>query len=104
MNYIKIVAGLVIVLFSIQANAQRLLTKKEAIAITLENNYGIKVASNDIEIAKNNSSIFNSGYLPSISANGGGNYSLNDQEIERQDGVVTKIDGAETKTYNASLD
>jgi outer membrane protein TolC len=104
MNYIKIVAGLVIILFSLQVHAQRLLTKKEAIAITLENNYGIKVASNDVEIAKNNSSIFNSGYLPSLSANGGGNYSLNDQEIERQDGSVTSIDGAETKTYNASLD
>jgi len=103
MNYIKIVAGLVIILFSLQVNAQRLLTKKEAIAITLENNYGIKVASNNVEIAKNNSSIYNSGYLPSLTAIGGGNYDLSDQELEQQNGTVTNINGSETKSYNASL-
>ncbi len=104
MNYIKIVTGLVIVLFSFQGTAQRLLTKKEAIQITLENNYGIKIATNQVEIAKNNSSIYNSGYLPSLTANGGANYDNSDQEIERQDGTITTINGAETKTYNASLD
>ena len=103
MNYIKIVASLVIVLLSFQGNAQRVLTKKEAIAITLENNYGIKVAANSVEIAKNNSSIYNSGYLPTLSANGGANYDISDQDIEQQDGSTSTITGAETKSYNASL-
>lgn len=104
MNYIKTVISILIVLLSVEVNAQRLLTKKEAIQITLENNYGIKVANNNVEIAKNNSSIYNSGYLPSLSANGGANYDISDQEIERQDGTFTEISGAETKTYNASLE
>jgi len=104
MNYIKIVLGIVLVFLSVEVSAQRILTKKEAIQITLENNYGIKVAENNIEIAKNNSSIYNTGYLPSISANGAANYDLSNQEIERQDGSFTEITGAETKSYNASLD
>ncbi len=104
MNYIKLAISLVFVSLSFAVNAQRILTKKEAIQITLENNYGIKVAENNIEIAKNNSSIYNTGYLPSISANGGANYDISNQEIERQDGTITEITGAETKSYNASLD
>jgi len=104
MNYIKIVLGGMFMLFSFYGNAQRVLTKKEAIAITLENNYGIKVAANSVEIAKNNSSVYNSGYLPTLSANGGANYDISDQDIERQDGSSTSITGAETKSYNASLD
>jgi hypothetical protein len=54
MNYIKIAISLVFVSLSFVVNAQRILTKKEAIQITLENNYGIKIAENNIEIAKNN--------------------------------------------------
>ena len=104
MKYTKTVIGILVLLLSFQVTAQRILTKKEAIAITLENNYGIKVATNNIAIAKNNSSIYNTGYLPSLSANGGANYDISDQSIERQDGSVTEITGAETKTYNASLD
>lgn len=104
MNYIKITAALIFVLISFQGFSQRILTKKEAIALTLENNYGIKVAQNNVEIANNNSSIYNSGYLPSLSANGGANYNNSDQEIERQDGSITNVYGAETKSYRASLD
>ncbi len=104
MNYIKIVAAGMFMMLSFYGNAQRILTKKEAIEITLENNYGIKVAANTVEIAKNNSSIFNSGYLPTLSANGGANYDISDQDIEQQDGSTSSIPGAETKTYNASLD
>ena len=104
MNYIKTVIGLVIILLSVEVSAQRLLTKKEAIQITLENNYGIKLAENNVEIAKNNSSIYNSGFLPSLSANGGANYDNSNQVIDRQDGTTTEINGAETKSYNASLD
>jgi len=103
MNYIKVVLGIVIILLSLEVRAQRILTKKEAIQITLENNYGIKIAVNNVEIAKNNSSIYNSGYLPSLSANGGANYDNSNQEIEQHDGNIITVNGAETKTYNASF-
>jgi len=95
--------GILFLAFSLQINAQHLLTKQEALQIALENNYGIKLANNSVEIAKNNSSIYNSRFLPSLSTNAGANYDLSNQEIGRQDGSTTTIDGAETKSYNASV-
>lgn len=103
MNYIKKIITVGLVLVTIQANAQDILTKKEALEITLENNYGVKIAKNSVEIAKNNSSIYNSSFLPTLTTNAGANYSLNDQEIEQQDGNMVIFNGAETKTYNASV-
>ena len=102
-TYTKIYIGTALAIFSLQVSAQKILTKKEALQTALEHNYGIKVATNNVEIAKNNSSIFNSGFLPSISTNAGVNYDISNQEIERQDGIINNIDGAETKTYNASV-
>ncbi len=94
---------LVLVLFSLQVNAQKVLTKKEALQLALANNYGIKIANNTLEISKNNSGIYNSRLLPTIGTNAGANYNRSNQEIERQDGGITNIDGAETKNYNASI-
>jgi outer membrane protein len=102
-NYIKVYISLVIALLSIQVNAQRILTKKEALQTALENNYGIKIANNTIKIAENNSSIYNSGFLPLISTSAGANYNVSDQEIGRQDGTITSVASAETETYNASI-
>jgi outer membrane protein TolC len=83
--------------------SQEILTKKEALKITLENNFGIKIANNNIEIAKNNSSIYNSGFLPTASISSGANFRRDNQTINRQDGSSISIDDAETKSYNASV-
>ena len=48
-------------------NGQKFISKEEALELVLENNFGIKVSKNTTEIVKNNSSILNSGYLPSLS-------------------------------------
>jgi len=103
MNYIKICISAILTLLSIQVSAQDILTKKEALQIALENNYGVIIANNNVEIAKNNSSIYNSRYLPTLSTNAGANYNNSNQEIESQGGEITNINGAETKTYNASV-
>ena len=104
MIYYKYTQLLLLFVFTtMQVTAQNILTKKEALEITLENNYGIKIANNNLEVAKNNSSVYNSGYLPTISTSAGTNYSNTDQEITGQDGTSTSVNGAVTKTYNASL-
>ena len=103
MNYTRKYTYLLLVLCIQLGYAQKVLTKQEAIAIALKNNYGVRVANNNLEIAKNNSSIYNSGYLPTITANAGANYNNSNQEIEFQDGNVLSVDGAETKSYNASV-
>jgi len=83
--------------------AQELLTKETAVSLALENNYGIRTAKNSIKIAENNASIYNSGYLPSVSGSAGANYSNNDAKITSHDGSVTETDAAESSRYNASV-
>ena len=52
-------------------SAQKKLPVSEAIKLALENNYGIKIISNNQKIAKNNANILNSGYLPTVSSSSG---------------------------------
>ena len=83
--------------------AQEKLTKENAINIALENNYGIKIAKNKLKIAENNASIYNSGYLPKVTANAGANYNNNSSEFTSQRGDNSEINNAESKLYNASI-
>lgn len=83
--------------------SQEFLTKENAVNIALENNYGILMAKNNVEIAKNNASIYNSDYLPKITANAGANYNNDINEYTTQNGIKTKISDVESKVYNASV-
>lgn len=82
---------------------QPVLTKDEAIARALEENFGIRLARNDVEIAENNQSIWNSGYLPSLSGVAGANYDLNDRITEPEGGEIVDQRDIENTRYNASL-
>ena len=103
MKFNKISILILFFLSIMKGVSQEILTKKEALKITLENNFGIKIANNNIEIAKNNSSIYNSGFLPAASISYGANFRRDNQTINRQDGTSISIDDAETKSYNASV-
>ena len=88
--------------------SQEILTKQEALKITLKNNFGIKIANNNVKIAKNNSSILNSRFLPSAAINSGTDYRRNNQKIVFADpssgnDAERRGDGVITKTYNTSL-
>lgn len=82
---------------------QEQLTKDEAVKLTLENNFGIVIANNNVKIAENNKALLNSNFLPSLTGNAGASYDKNNQEATFQDATVRAIDGAETTRYNASL-
>lgn len=84
--------------------AQEVLTPAEAVSLALENNYGIKLSNTDVEIAKNNASILNSGYLPTVTGSAGATYNRDNTEAEFADGRVTVLNGAESSRYNAGLD
>ena len=99
---------LVALLIAFQGFSQEILTKKEALEITLKNNFGIKIANNNLEIAANNSSIFNSRFLPTASIISGADYRRNNQSLtftDRDTGNDAQVsgDGVVTKTYSASL-
>jgi outer membrane protein TolC len=80
------------------------ITPNEAVSLALENNYGIKLATNQIEVAKNNASILNSGYLPTLTGNANATIDLQDTEGQLANGSAPRIaDGVETRRYNASV-
>ena len=92
-------------------NGQKFISKEEALELVLENNFGIKVSKNTTEIVKNNSSILNSGYLPSLSISSGGNYTGSDTEIafpgqfdDQGNPIPNRVfEDQETQRFNAGL-
>lgn len=82
---------------------QQILTPNEAVTLALSNNYGIKLANNQLEVANNNASILNSGYLPTITGNAGTTYNIDNAEAEFSNGNVTVLNGAESSRYNAAV-
>ncbi len=84
-------------------SAQEMLSKQKAIEETLQNNFGIEIANNDLEIAENNKNILNSGYLPSLRGLAGGNYNIENQDVVFNNGESNTVEGAETTQYNASI-
>ncbi|WP_338397500.1 TolC family protein [Persicobacter psychrovividus] len=102
----------------------------KAIETAMTNNYDIKIARAEADKAQNSHHIGNAGLLPSVSASGGGDFSVNDTEIQFMNmgggtgsggstgggagggaapddtptpGDIMVIDGAESISYNASI-
>ncbi len=97
------ICSIVYLFACLQMQGQQILQKSEAIALALENNYGIKTANNNVIIAENNSDVLNSGYLPSLSGNAGATLDVQNTEGQLVNGETRTADGVETKRYNASV-
>jgi outer membrane protein TolC len=89
--------------FLSQLQAQKILSPQEAVSLALENNYGIKMANNTVEIAENNTNILNTGFLPTLTGTTGATYNLDNTEAVFSNGNVTNLNGAESSRYNASV-
>lgn len=74
-------------------SAQEMLTVEEAVRIALENNFNIKIARNDVEIAENNVNRANAGMLPNITGNFSNNNTI-------QTGSQTRATGEVNTTRN----
>ena len=93
-----------IIVFSFSGWSQEMtLTKDEVISQALEANFGIRIARNQVGIADNNQSIYNSGYLPSLTGLAGASYDLNDRITEPENGDIVDQQGIENNRYNASV-
>lgn len=89
-----------------QDNNDSTLKLSDAIYIAMQNNYDIRIAKNNVRIAENNADILNSGYLPSLVAGAGGNYSSNNTDMTFASTTgeqKVSQDGAVSKSYNGSL-
>lgn len=86
------------------AFAQTKLTSQDVIALALEHNFDIKMSNKAIEMSKNNAALLNSGYLPTLRANGNASIERNDTEGQLANGDTRIAEGVETRRYSASLD
>jgi outer membrane protein TolC len=102
---IKIFYLIVFSVFS-SSYSQEVLTIENAIKIALENNFEIKIASNNYNIAKTNSTIGNAGMLPTLTASAATNNRVQNSTLTLQNGVVNALDNAlnNSLNYGVSLD
>ena len=108
MTHTKILfQSFVLLLFCVvKTNAQEVLTLESAVKIALENNYEIKIATNNLSIEKTNVAIGNAGMLPTVTATVVDNNSIQNSSQTRQDGTETELDNAKNNslTYGVGLD
>jgi outer membrane protein TolC len=91
---------LLLVLFWTNTNAQEILTLENAVKIALENNYEIKIASNNSLINTTNVALGNAGMLPVVSATVVTNNRIQNSSQTLQNGVVNSLDNAKNNSLN----
>lgn len=77
----KYVLLLISTCFVIHVEAQGVLTLDEAVKISLENNYAIKIAKSNQKIADNNNTRGNAGMLPVVTGSANKNYNISSVTI-----------------------
>jgi outer membrane protein len=82
---------------------EQVITPNKAVSLALENNYGIKLVNNQLEVAKNNADILNSRYLPTITGNAGATHNIDNTEAQFSNGNLTVLNGAKSSRFNASV-
>lgn len=100
-NYKVLIQSLILFFFClVTVNAQEVLTIEEAVKIALENNYEIKIATNELTIDKTNVSIGNAGILPKATASIVDNNSIINLSQIRADGTINSLDNAKNNSLN----
>ncbi len=102
----KNIIAFLVLLGSVLGNAQEVLTIKDAVAIALENNFEIKIASNNLNIDKVNMSEGNAGMLPTITGSVVDNNRVQNSSQTMQTGQVNSLKNAKNNSlnYGVSLD
>lgn len=91
-------------LFNNSLRAQdSLLTAQDAIKIAIENNFGIIISKNEVEIGAINNNWANAGAIPIVSATATKAVGLNNLEQKLSNGTVTKKNGNTTQNLNAGI-
>jgi outer membrane protein TolC len=83
--------------------AQDTLTLQDAIRIGLENNFSIILSRNDLEIAQNNNTLGNAGFLPSLELNASNNNTFNTTDQKTFAGTERNVKNARNITLNANV-
>lgn len=84
----------------VKLNAQQVLTIEDVMKIALENNFDIKIASNNLTIDKTNVAAGNAGMLPKVTATLTDANSIQNSSQTRQDGTTNSLDNAKNNSLN----
>jgi outer membrane protein TolC len=104
MNTKTLFSNLLLFLFCIvKINAQEVLTIEDAMKIALQNNFDIKIASNNLDINKVNATTGNAGMLPRVTATLVDTNSIQNSSQTRQDGTTTSLDNAKNNSLNYGI-
>ncbi len=82
---------------------QTLLTLEEAIGLTLENNFDIRIAKNEVKISEENVTIGNAGMLPRVNGIITNNNTILNTTQTQSNGNEVEIDGAKNINLNYGL-
>lgn len=91
---------LLFLLSNLALTAQPMLTLDEAVRIALENNYDVRIATNNLAIDRNNVTRGNAGFLPVVGANFSNNNSVEDTRQNRSDGTVREGNNVKNSGVN----
>lgn len=83
--------------------AQDTLTLYQAIEAGLENNYSIIIAKNDVQIARNDNTLGNAGFLPAVGINASQNNTITTTHQEQFNGTVKDVSNGHNTNYNAGI-
>ena len=78
--------------------AQEVLTLEDAVKIALENNFDIRIASNNLKIDEANATAGNAGMLPKVTASVVDNNGIQYSKQTRQDGTTTELNNAKNNS------
>lgn len=79
------------------------MTSQEAVKTAIENNYGIIISKNEIEIGSINNNWANAGAIPLISASATKVMGVNNLQQKLSNGTVTRKNGNTTQNLNAGV-
>ncbi|HPF94486.1 MAG TPA: TolC family protein, partial [Tenuifilaceae bacterium] len=92
---------LAVMLLPFVANSQDLLTLEEAIRIGLENSFSIRIARNEVDIARNNNTAGNAGLLPRLDVNVNHNNTFQNRQFEFEDDESQTDNGYNTHSLTS---
>ena len=84
--------------------AQHIYTLQSCLEEGLQNNYSLRIVRNEEQVAHNNATIANAGYLPTLDLSAGYSGSLDDTDTKlRSTGETVSESGAFDQTFNVGL-
>jgi len=95
-----LILGCALAIETYPVNAQDTVSLAEVIATGLEQNFSIRLARIDAEIAKNNNTLGKAGFLPTLTATGTKSWTVNNTKLEFFSGDVREGKNAHSDNFN----